>query len=188
MSWLSSALGLDKTPHTSVDGQLTTAANTAGTNATDDRSRYLGILNGGQDALNTSTQAAVNSAMPALNQNLQSSRESAVRRGISTGDLGTSNEGDIYSAFQKNVANAAGQQAMNMYNTQTSAAGSLYGNDQNQYLSLLRGNQSYQENQQNVKKAKSAGLFGGLGAAVGGAFGGPMGASIGGSIGSALGS
>lgn len=187
MSWLSHALGTDRTPHTSVDPALKAAATTAGTNATADRNRYLDILNGGQSALDTSISSAVNSAMPSFNKNLEGVRESAVRRGISTGDLGTSYEGDLASAFQKNIANAAGSQAMNLFNTESGAAGNLYGSEQNQYLGLLSGQQQYEENQQNAKKAKSSALFGGLGSLIGGGIGGPTGAAIGGSIGGALG-
>lgn len=187
MSWFSHALGLDRTPHTSVDGQITNATNTTGQNATQDRNTYLGILGGGQDALNTSVSSAMSAAMPQFNQEMQSTKEDAVRRGISTGDLGTSFEGDLASSFQRNIANAAGSQALNLFNSRLGAAGSMAANDQNTYLSMLRGNQDYQTAQQNAKRQKSASLFGGLGAMVGNYFGGPVGASIGGAIGSGLG-
>jgi hypothetical protein len=186
MSGLSSLLGLDGTPHTSVDGAINTATNTAGTNAATDRNNYLDILKNGQNSLNTSIESATSAAMPALNQTLQSTREQGVKRGISTGDLGTSNEGDILSAFQRNIANSAGQQAMGLFNTEAGSAGNLYQSDNNNYLSMLRGNQDYQTGQQNAKRAKNSALFGGLGSAVGSIWG-PTGSAIGGSIGSAIG-
>jgi hypothetical protein len=192
MSWLSSALGLNKTPHTSVDGQITSATNTSGQNATQDRNQYLDIMGGGQDALNTSVSSAMSAAMPQFNQEMQQTRENDVRRGISTGDLGTSFEGDLASSFQRNIANAAGSQAMNLFNSRLGAASGMAQNDNNTYLSMLRGNQDYQMAQQNAKRQKSAGLFGGLGAlggaAIGGALGGPLGASVGSSVGGSLGS
>lgn len=187
MSWLSSALGLNRTPHTSVDGTITNATTTVGQNATQDRNQYLDILGGGQDALNTSVKSAVSAAMPQFNQEMQTTRENAVRRGISTGDLGTSYEGDLASAFQRNISEAAGQQALGLFNSRLGAAGNMYGNDQSTYLSMLRGNQDYQMAAQNAKRQRSAGLFGGLGALAGGIFGGPTGAAIGSAVGSGLG-
>lgn len=165
------------------NASLQAAAKTAGQNAAADRNRYLDILNGGQNALNTSISSAVNSAMPSFNKNLEGVRESAVRRGMSTGDLGTSYEGDVASAFQKNIANAAGGQAMNLFNTEAGGAGNLYNADQNQYLDLLSGNRDYDQAQQNVKNQKQSSLFGGLGALIGNHYGGATGAQIGAAIG-----
>jgi len=186
MSWLSSALGTGGTPHTSVDGTINQATTASGANAQTDRNNYLNILQNGQNSLNTSVASATSAAMPALNQTLQSTREQAVKRGISTGDLGTSNEGDILSAFQRNISNSAGEQAMGLFNTEAGSAGNLYQSDNNNYLNLLRGNQDYQTGQQNAKRAKNSALFGGLGSAVGSIWG-PTGSAIGGSIGSAIG-
>lgn len=132
-------------------GGMDAATAQQGQYAQTDRNRYLGALGGGQQALDTSTQAAISSGMPQLNQNLQSSREDAIRRGISTGDLGTSNEGDIYSAFQRNIANSTAGQAMNLYNTQAQSYGNLATNSGNNYLDLLTGGLDRQQQQTNQK-------------------------------------
>src|SRR6185312_5450089 len=187
MSWLSSALGLNKTPHTSVDPTIKTATATAGANAGQDRNQYLSLMGGGQQALDTSVSSAMSAAMPSFLQQMQGVQESGVRRGISTGDLGTSFEGDTASAFQKNIANAAGSQAMNMFSTQLGAAQNQANTDQNQYLDMLTGNRDYEMAQQNAKRQKSAGLFGGLGAVVGGLAGGSTGANVGYAVGSGMG-
>lgn len=91
-----------------------------------DRNRYLDMLSGGQQALNTSASAAMESAMPQFKQQLQGLRESAIRRGISNGETATSYEGDLASALQRNVANSVAGQATNMYGTQLSGARDLY--------------------------------------------------------------
>jgi len=187
MSWLSSALGLNRTPHTSQDGAIKTATATAGTNAGQDRNQYLTLMGGGQQALDTSISSAMSAAMPSFMNQMQNVQESGVRRGISTGDLGTSFEGDTASAFQKNIANAAGSQAMNMFSTQLGAAQNQANTDQNQYLDMLTGNRDYEMAQQNAKRQKSAGLFGGLGAVVGGLAGGSTGANVGYAVGSGMG-
>ena len=46
-------------------------------------------------------------AMPAFNSRLQDVQEGAIRRGLYGGNLPTSYEGDLASAFQKNIANTA---------------------------------------------------------------------------------
>lgn len=143
-----------------------------------------GGIGGGQDALNTSTAAAVSSAMPSFYQALQGIRESSVRRGISTGDLGTSYEGDLASAFQRNTENATASHASEMYQ---------FG--QNNYLDLLSGMQDRQTASDNARRQRRSGLGGALGGLVGGiggfAVGGPAGAAtgarIGGSIGAGIG-
>ena len=132
------------------------------------RNRYLDALGGGQDALNESVRAAMSAAMPALEGSLQGSRESAIRRGITTGDLGTSYEGDIYSAFQRNIANSVGQQALGLYGTQLGGYGNVYDTDtelaqssRNRYLDILAGNRDADVARQNAKNAsKGRGLLG----------------------------
>lgn len=107
MSWLSSALGLDyKAP-----------AQSAPLNS------FLSSLqnpNYGQDQLNAMTTAAMQNAMPGFMQQMQGTRENEIARGISTGDLGTSFEGDLTSAFQRNIANSVASQAGNMFNARNS--------------------------------------------------------------------
>lgn len=71
----------------------------------------------GQDAYNTSLNAGVSSAMPQFQDQLQGLRESAIRRGVDLGDIGTRNEGTLASAFQRNIANASASNAINLYNS-----------------------------------------------------------------------
>jgi hypothetical protein len=187
MSIFSSILGLNKTPHTPVDGQIKTATDQSGADAGQDRNQFLSLMGGGQNALNTSVSSAMSAAMPSFMNQMQNVQESGVRRGISTGDLGTSTEGDLASAFQRNESNAAGQQAMSMFGTQLGASSNMYNSDQNRFLQGLQGQQDYATAQANAKKQKSASLFGGLGAAVGGFFGGAPGAAAGSAIGAGIG-
>jgi hypothetical protein len=74
-------------------------------------------MNMGQEAFNTSLNAGVSSAMPQFQDQLQDLRESAIRRGVEYGDIGTRNEGSLASAFQRNIANAAGSNAIGLYQT-----------------------------------------------------------------------
>lgn len=139
---------------------------------------------GATDALNTWVTGATQSAMPSFYQALQGIRESAVRRGISTGDLGTSNEGDLASAFQRNIAGATAQQAT-----------SLYESGRNNYLDLLTGQRDYETDQANARRRRRGGVGNAIGGAIGGIggflIGGPAGAALGakagGSIGAAVG-
>ncbi len=113
---------------------------------------------GATSAINRWTTGAVQNAMPSFYASLQGIRESAVRRGISTGDLGTSNEGDLASAFQRNISSAVAQQATG-----------IYGQQRNQYLDLLSGQRDTDIAQQNAQRRRKAGLWGGIGSVVGGA-------------------
>ena len=165
------------------------------TNSGNDRQALLNQVNGGQDALTKSLQAAFSAAMPSYFKNLQSLRESNVARGAGTGGLGTTTEDDLTSAFQRNLANAAGSQALGLYNTQTSALGGLLNQDNQQndeYASMLGGERDYETQQANARKQRKGGLFGGIGSILGGVggflLGGPAGASLGSSIGGAAGS
>lgn len=164
-------------------------------NAGSDRGALLNQVSGGQDALTRSIQSAMSSAMPGFFKNLQSLRESNVARGAGTGGLGTTTEGDLMSAFQRNIANAAGSQAMNLYNTQGSLLSGLLGQDNSQnaqYASMLGGQRDYETQQANAAKQRKSGLFGGIGSLLGGIggsiFGGPAGGALGASIGGGLGS
>lgn len=126
------------------------------------------------------TIASITSAqMPEFQRNLQDVRESALQRGVSNG-LGTSYEGDVFSAFQRNIANSAGQMAYQNYDT-----------SRNRYLDLLSGTRDYETAQENARKKKRGGLFGGLGSILGGVggflLGGPAGAYAGSQIGGAAG-
>lgn len=133
-----------------------------GANAATDRNRYLDLLNNGQQAFETSARAAMEAAMPAFSRQLQGVRESAARRGLSTGDLGTSYEGDLTSAFQKNTANAIAQQALGLYGERLGSAGSLYGMEHNNYLDLLSGQLDRKQAAKNARAQANASMWGGV--------------------------
>jgi hypothetical protein len=172
-----------------VEGQIDTGARQ---NQAQSRNQFSDILGEGQGALETSVSSAMSAAMPEFRKAMEGVQESEVNRGVGIGDkggsLGTSYEGDLMSAFQRNIATAAGQQALGLYGTRLGGASSLYGLDtesamfgRNRYMSELGGQAA------NAKR-RSAGLFGTLGAIGGGLIGGPVGASMGGELGGALGS
>ena len=150
-------------------------ADTAAQNEAQSRDTFTGLLN--QDPSKV-LSAYVNGAMPQFLQQLQGVRENAISRGISTGDLGTANEGSLASAFQRNIAT----QAAGLYGTQLGAAGQLYGQDMgnqlglsNQYLSLLGGIQN-QHNQQEAQKQAGMGQWlSAIGQLGGAALLGPLG-------------
>lgn len=163
------------------------------------RKQYEDILNGGQGALNDYVRSAISSGMPEFDKSLQDIRESSVRRGVGNGGLGTSYEGDLASAFERNIANATAGQAMNLYNTRAGGAANLYGTDvyrsegsRSRLLDILSGQRDYELAQENAKRKKKGGLFGALGGIVGGVggflLGGPEGAYAGARIGSGAGS
>lgn len=133
-------------------------------------------IGGATQALKTMTEGTVSSAMPSFYQALQGIREGAVRRGISTGDLGTSYEGDLASAFQRNTANAVAGQAEG-----------LYQGNMNRYTDLVTGQRDYDTAQANARRKRNAGLWGTLGTIGGTLIGGPAGGAIGGALGSTLG-
>lgn len=152
------------------------------TNYQDSRNRYMDALNGGQDAFNTSVQSAYSSAMPQFQQALQGTRESAVRRGISTGDLGTSNEGDLASAFQHNLTNSIGAQASQLYGQRMGGYNSMMGADQaqanssnNNYLDMLSGTMDRQDAAKNRKQQGQNSLLGAVGSVGGAALGAYLG-------------
>ncbi len=156
------------------------------------RQKYSDFLSGGQDELNQYIKGAVSAGMPQLDASLQGAREGAISRGVGLGELGTSYEGDLYSAFQKNIANSAAGQAMNLYTTKEQGYGNIYGTDvnvaeggRNRYLDLLTGQRDYETAVANAKK-KSGGFLGGLLGTVAGSFLGPIGAAVGGKIGSKI--
>lgn len=172
---------------TSVDPMFKNAMNKQGAYGEEDRNMFTDLMSGGQNALNTSISSAMAAAMPSFQGQLQSMREDGVRRGVSTGDLQTANEGSLASAFQKNIAQSAGSQAMNMFGTQLGAAGNMANADSNRYLDAMTGERDYETAQANAKRKSRSGLFGGLGAVAGGLIGGPLGAEVGGALGSGIG-
>jgi hypothetical protein len=122
----------------------------------------------GQEYVNRGTRAALDSAMPGFQDDLQGIRESAIRRGVDLGDIGTRNEGSLASAFQRNMTNVADAGARDNYNTA---------------LERLYGYRDYRTSQDNAKaERRSAGL--GAVAGIAGTFlGSPAGAAVGGKIG-----
>lgn len=170
----------------------------AATDATQSRSGLLAQLTGGQDMFNDSARAAVDAAMPSFQGALQGVRESAIRRGVQNGELGTSYEGDLASAFQKNISNSIAGQALGLYNTQLGASQDLYGMDtrraqdgRDTLLDVLtaRGDWDRLNAEQNRKKRKGlGGMIGGTIGGIGGfLLGGPAGAMAGAKAGSGIG-
>jgi hypothetical protein len=166
------------------------------------RNQFDAILSGGQAALEESVSSAMSSAMPEFRQAMQNVQETQNARGVGIGGLGTSYEGDLESAFQRNIADAAGKQAASIHATDVSGASAKFGQDsenasgsESQYLDLLAGNRDYATAEANAKKKRKAGLFGALGS-VGGAaigtfllpgIGTELGAKLGGGLGEAAG-
>jgi len=157
------------------------------------RNRYEDLLGGGQEELDRYIKSAVSAGMPELNRNLQGAREGAISRGVGLGELGTSYEGDVYSAFQRNIANSAGSQAMNLYNTRAAGYGNLHESDvgvgegsRSRYLDILAGQRDADIAKANAKKKRGS-LLGTLAGGIGGfLLGGPAGASAGAQVGSRL--
>lgn len=113
---------------------------------------------GWKSAFNDTAGAFLSSQMPALMQSLQGTRENAIRRGISTGDLGTSNEGDVYSAFQRNLANVLGGLSMQGYE-----------NSRNRYVDMAGGKLTGALDAENSARNSWASILG-AGAGVAGSF------------------
>lgn len=125
-------------------------------------------------------QSTESAAMPQFEARLQDIREGAIRRGVSNGDLATSYEGDLASAFQRNITNTAGSLALTEYE-----------NSRNRMLDLLTGERDYDTMLENLKRKRRAGLFGGLGALAGAAVGSfvpGIGTEVGAEVGAAAGS
>lgn len=188
-NWLTSMMGGGNNPYgpNQYTGQMQHATDTSNQNAQQSWGQTQDLLSGGSNALDKWAAGAMSSAMPGLTASLQSSKEDAQRRGISTGDLGTSYQGDITGAFQKNFSNALAGQAMNLYGTQLGANEQMYGQNQNNYLNMLSGlnNQQIGANKwQNQQGQNIGGTIGGL---VGFGVGGPVGANVGGAAGGLFG-
>lgn len=114
-----------------------------------------GAGGGWQKAFEQSAGAYMSRAMPQFRQQMQLTREDGIARGISTGDLGTSYEGDLASAFQQNTSDTLGSMAMGAYE-----------NNRNRYLDLLTGHMDRKQGQRNAKNQ----MWSGLGSAVSGAL------------------
>lgn len=106
MSWLSKALGNDR-----VNERLNADRQRVGSALDQEASG-----DGWKNAFHDTAQAFLDQQMPSFLKTLGMTREDGIRRGISTGDLGTSTEGDLVSAFQKNLADSLGSLASQNYN------------------------------------------------------------------------
>lgn len=145
MSWLSNALGKDKKKEQQQMQEWDGAGpkkrfrdttieegdrmHQRQDNYDQSRNAYMQAIQGGQQAFETSARAAVNAAMPQFNQQLEGVRSNAIRRGVQNGELGTSYEGDLASAFQKNITNSIGSQALGLYGEQLGGYNNLYRGD-----------------------------------------------------------
>jgi hypothetical protein len=128
----------------------------------DDQIGYEENGGGFAKAFNDTAGAFLQNAMPQFRNQLQLTREDAVRRGVGTGDLGTSNEGDLTSAFQRNIANSL-----------ASLSASGYENSRNRIMELLSGKAGMDMNDYN----QNANMWGSLAGAGIGAFGSWLGAA-----------
>lgn len=107
--------------------------------------------NNGMSALTQQVQSLYQNALPGFQQQLQGTREDNIRRGISTGDLGSSFEGDLTSAFQRNLTNSIAGQASSMYQ-----------GNQNRLYGLAGQQQDAAQSADNNAQQRRAGLLGGL--------------------------
>lgn len=157
-----------------VGQQLGTALNATSSQATQGQNNATQSRNGFLDMLSQDPSqilgSYVSSAMPEFNKALQGIRENSIQRGISTGDLGTSYEGDLASAFQRNIAG----EAANLYGQRMSGYENLAGldqnanqNNQNRYLDLLTGQRDYEEQKREADQANKSSLFGSIGNVLG---------------------
>lgn len=144
MSWVSRGLGFDKRRNAvqrdrqQIDKQI----------------QYEEAGGGFSKAFHDTAGAYLESAMPQFRNSLQLTREDAQRRGVGTGDLGTSNEGDLTSAFQRNIANAL-----------ASLSASGYEHSRDRIMELLSGKTGMDQNDYNQNANMWGSLFGaGIGA------------------------
>lgn len=107
-----------------------------------------------QDYLMETLRAYESEGMPEFQGALQDIRENAVRRGITGGDLGTSYEGDLASAFQQNIMDVGGRYAYDAYQ-----------GSRNRYLDLLTGGADRETGRGNARRDMWGNIIGaGLGA------------------------
>ena len=152
MSWLSNILGTGPAKN-AMDGDL--------------GKRYMRALTDysdpmhGSGELSTMIQDQVASAMPQFNRALSGVRQNAIQRGLSTGDLGTSYEGDLASTFQRNIAHAISGQSYDLFQS-----------NRNNYLDLLSGGLDREQDRNNQNANRKGGFFnsllGGAGMVLGG--------------------
>lgn len=150
MSWVSKFLGIDPTH---PGGQYS--------DEFDKTLKQYEDPTAGSAQLADLIRSQISSAMPQFNQALGGVRQNAIQRGISTGDLGTSYEGDLASSFQKHIADSVAGQSFN-----------LFQGNRNTYLDLLSGGMDREDNAQNESRNRKSGLIGAGLKAAGSFFGG----------------
>ena len=101
-----------------------------------------------QSYLSKTLDAYASGEMGGFRSDLQGIRENAVRRGITGGDLGTSYEGDLSSAFQRNLSNVAGSYANQNFQA-----------SRDRYLDLLTGQRDADTAEENARRRRG-GVFG----------------------------
>ncbi len=107
------------------------------------------------DYIMQTLQSAESEAMPKFQGALQDIRENAIRRGITGGDLGTSYEGDLASAFDQNIKDVGGRYAYDAFQ-----------GSRNRYLDLITGQLDRETARKNAQKSMWGDIIGaGLGAA-----------------------
>jgi hypothetical protein len=150
VSWLSSLLGTNPThPGGKYSGQY------------DATMKQYEDPNAGSAQLGEAIRSQISAAMPQFEKRLGGVRENAIARGISTGDLGTSYEGDLASSFQRHISDSVAGQQFN-----------LFQNNRNSFLDLLTGGMDREDDAQNESRNRKAGLMGGLIGGVASLFGG----------------
>lgn len=153
MSWLSKITGSDGRKNRSATDNASWQKYGGGN--PDDQLKqataFEGAGGGWEDAFKTSAGSVLAQALPDLRNKLQLTREDGIRRGISTGDLGTSNEGDLVSSWGQNISNTLGGMAQQGYE-----------NNRSRYLDLLTGGIDRRDSQANQRKNRTAGIWGGL--------------------------
>lgn len=106
---------------------------------------------GWQNAFNQTAGAQLADALPSMRNSMQMTREDAIRRGVSTGDYGTSAEGDLVSSWGRNIGNSFAGQAAGMYNQ-----------SRGRYMDLLSGKLGYAMNDENTNRNFLSGIAGGV--------------------------
>lgn len=158
MSWLSKAMGIDSKRNKLNDARR----------GLDQELDYERSGGGFQQAFDDTAGAFLSSAMPQFRNDLQLTREDGQRRGIGTGDLGTSFEGDLTSAFQRNLSNTLG-----------GLASSGYENRRNRILDIISGKVGSAQDELDSTQNLWGGIGGGL-LSLGGSYLGGRGGSRGG--------
>lgn len=168
----------------------------------DSENRFLRMLGGGQEALNTYAGSAFNSLLPQYQQAMQGTNESLQRRGIANGESAAYQVGNTQNRFADALSNAIAGQSMNLYGQQLGGYGQMYGQSgqlmdagEDRYLAGLGTAYEFDEAAKARAKARKSSMLGGIaklggtaiGAGLGFMVGGPGGAMMGAKLGGAAG-